>query len=78
MRMQAAVLVEQGRARPYVDSMPMEIAEIELDPPGPGELLIEIAAAGLCHSDLSAIEGIRAFFKPLPKAGISPRAVTRK
>jgi alcohol dehydrogenase len=64
MRMQAAVLVEQGRARPYADSMPMEITEIELDPPGPGEVLIEIAAAGLCHSDLSAIEGIRP--RPLP------------
>ena len=29
--------------------------EIELDAPGPGEALVEIVSAGLCHSDLSVI-----------------------
>ncbi len=64
MRMKAAVMYEQGKPRPYVESRPLVVEELELDPPGPGELLLEVAAAGLCHSDLSAIEGIRP--RPLP------------
>jgi alcohol dehydrogenase len=64
MRMQAAILFEQGRTRPYAQTQPLVVEEVELDGPGPGELLIEVAAAGLCHSDLSAIEGIRP--RPLP------------
>ncbi len=35
-------------------------------PPGPGEVLIRIAAAGLCHSDLSVINGDRP--RPMPMA----------
>lgn len=27
-----------------------EVEEVELDPPGPGEVLVELAASGLCHS----------------------------
>lgn len=54
----AAVLVEVGR--------PLEIRELALDPPGPGELLVRIGAAGLCHSDLSVINGSRP--RPLPMA----------
>jgi alcohol dehydrogenase len=64
MRMKAAILFEQGLPRPYAESRPLVVEEVELDPPGPGEVLIEIAAAGLCHSDLSGIEGIRP--RPLP------------
>jgi alcohol dehydrogenase len=64
MRIKAAILFEQGRPRPYAESRPLVVEEVELDGPGAGEVLIEIAAAGLCHSDLSAIEGIRP--RPLP------------
>ncbi len=64
MRMQAAILFEPGRPRPYAASTPLVVEEVELEGPGPGEVLIEIAAAGLCHSDLSAIEGLRP--RPLP------------
>ncbi|MBD0276122.1 MAG: alcohol dehydrogenase catalytic domain-containing protein, partial [Acetobacteraceae bacterium] len=64
MRMKAAILFEQGKPRPYAESRPLVVEEVELDPPGPGEVLLEIAAAGLCHSDLSAVEGIRP--RPLP------------
>ena len=64
MRMKAAILREQGRPRPYAQSLALSIEEVDLLPPGPGEVLIEVAAAGLCHSDLSAIEGIRP--RPLP------------
>jgi alcohol dehydrogenase len=64
MRIKAAILIEQGRPRPYAATRPMVVEEVELDPPGPGEVLIEVAAAGLCHSDLSVIEGLRP--RPLP------------
>lgn len=59
MRIRAAVLNRTGAERPYAVSKPLSIEEIELDPPGPGELLVKIGAAGLCHSDLSAIDGVR-------------------
>ena len=42
------------------------IEELELDPPGPGEVLVRIRAAGLCHSDLSVINGDRP--RPVPMA----------
>jgi alcohol dehydrogenase len=37
----------------------LTIEELELDPPGDGEVLVQIKAAGLCHSDLSVINGDR-------------------
>jgi len=60
MKMKAAVLREQGKPRPYATSLPMTIEEVDLDPPGPGEVLYKIIGAGLCHSDLSTIENLRA------------------
>lgn len=59
MKMTAAVLLEQGLPHPFAISRPLRIETVELVPPGPGEVLIKVAAAGLCHSDLSAIEGLR-------------------
>jgi Zn-dependent alcohol dehydrogenase len=66
MKIRAAVLNEMGAPAPYAQSKPLSIEEIELDPPGPGEVLVKIAAAGLCHSDLSVIEGNRP--RPMPMA----------
>ena len=60
----AAVLLESGAERPYSKSHPIEIRQMQLDPPGPGELAVRIKAAGLCHSDLSVIDGSRP--RPLP------------
>lgn len=59
-RMRAAVLHEQGLPVPYAESRPLVLEEVLLDEPGPGEVLIRIFAAGICHSDLSAIAGVRA------------------
>jgi len=59
MRIKAALLREAGLPAPYIRSNPLEIAEIELAPPGHGEVLVKIKAAGLCHSDLSVINGDR-------------------
>ena len=64
MKCRAAVLHEMGAALPYAESKPILIEEIELDPPGAGEVLVKIAAAGLCHSDLSVVNGSRP--RPLP------------
>jgi alcohol dehydrogenase len=66
MRIKAAVLREIGRPGPYAQSRPLVIEDLELDPPGPGEVLVRIRAAGLCHSDLSVIDGNRP--RPLPMA----------
>src|SRR4051812_44977275 len=66
MRIRAAVLNAVGAARPYADSRPLGIEELELEPPGPGEVLVRIRAAGLCHSDLSVINGDRP--RPMPMA----------
>jgi alcohol dehydrogenase len=66
MKTRAAVLDAMGAAPPYAGSRPLVIRTIELDPPGPGEVLIRIAAAGLCHSDLSVINGDRP--RPMPMA----------
>jgi alcohol dehydrogenase len=66
MKIRAAVLNEMGAPTPYAQSKPLVIETIELDPPGPGEVLVKIAAAGLCHSDLSVIEGNRP--RPMPMA----------
>lgn len=59
MKIQGAVLQAMGAATPYAESRPLAIEEVDLDPPGPGEVLVKIAAAGLCHSDLSVINGDR-------------------
>lgn len=64
MRIRGAVLEEVGRPAPYAASAPITISELELDPPGPTELLVRIEAAGICHSDLSVVSGARP--RPVP------------
>ena len=60
----AAVLTQMGLPRPYAQSRPLHIRNIALLPPGPGEMLVRVTAAGLCHSDLSVIDGSRP--RPMP------------
>ena len=66
MKIRAAVLNAMGAKLPYAESKPLSIETLELDPPGPGEVLVKIGAAGLCHSDLSVINGDRP--RPTPMA----------
>jgi S-(hydroxymethyl)glutathione dehydrogenase/alcohol dehydrogenase len=49
MRIRAAVLHEART--------PLRVEEVELAPPGRGEVLVRVAAAGVCHSDLHLAEG---------------------
>ena len=65
MKTKSAVLYEMERPVPYATSRPLRIEEVELDPPGPGEVLVEMGSAGLCHSDLSVLNGNRAWPIPL-------------
>jgi S-(hydroxymethyl)glutathione dehydrogenase / alcohol dehydrogenase len=37
--------------------VPVEVTDVELAPPGPGEVRVKIAAAGVCHSDLHVRRG---------------------
>ncbi len=48
MRIEAAVLHEPGLVR---------LEEVELDPPQAGEVLVRVAAAGVCHSDVRLVDG---------------------
>ncbi len=60
----AAVLVRSGDPGPFASTEPIQVRELQLDRPGVGELKIKIHAAGLCHSDLSVINGDRP--RPVP------------
>ena len=51
-------VVFDGRQAEVVD-------DLEVRDPGPGEVLVAIAAAGLCHSDLSVIDGTIPFPPPV-------------
>ena len=66
MKTKAAILDTIGKPAPYAESRPLRVEEVELDPPGAGEVLVRIRAAGLCHSDLSVINGDRP--RPTPMA----------
>jgi S-(hydroxymethyl)glutathione dehydrogenase / alcohol dehydrogenase len=49
MKIRAAVLEEFAQ--------PLVVQEIELDGPGPGEVLVRLAACGVCHTDLYTASG---------------------
>ncbi|REE18127.1 S-(hydroxymethyl)glutathione dehydrogenase/alcohol dehydrogenase [Paraburkholderia sp. BL27I4N3] len=50
MRCRAAILYEYNK--------PMKVKEIEIGEPKEGEVLVKVAASGVCHSDLSAAKGL--------------------
>lgn len=62
----SVVLTRTGAEPPYVSSKPLELRTLSLDPPGRGELLVRVRAAGVCHSDLSVVNGSRP--RPVPMA----------
>lgn len=59
-----AVLERIGAPRPYADSKPIGVVDLDLGEPGPGEVMVRIEAAGVCHSDLSVVDGNRV--RPVP------------
>lgn len=58
-------MYEMGKPFPYAGSLPLRVEEISLAPPGANEVLVELAAAGLCHSDLSVMDGSRPRVMPM-------------
>ncbi|MDP9407773.1 MAG: alcohol dehydrogenase catalytic domain-containing protein [Actinomycetota bacterium] len=66
MKTRSAVLQRLEAPLPYAESRPLVVEELDLAEPQPGELLVRVAAAGLCHSDLSVINGSRP--RPTPMA----------
>lgn len=64
MKITGAVLEEVGRPGPWAETRPLTVGELDLDDPGPGEVLVRITAAGVCHSDLSVVNGDRV--RPVP------------
>ena len=56
MKMKAAVLNETNA--------PFSIETVDLQPPQSGEVLVKMAASGVCHSDWHVVEGLSYF--PLP------------
>jgi alcohol dehydrogenase len=66
LRTRAAILRTITREEPFAATRPLAIEEVVLAPPARGEVLVRIAAAGLCHSDLSVINGDRP--RPTPMA----------
>src|ERR671917_205723 len=65
MKTTAAVLYTMEHSAPYSGSQQLVIEELDLSGPGRGEVLVEIIAAGLCHSDLSVIDGSRPRVMPM-------------
>ncbi|MEU5758863.1 alcohol dehydrogenase catalytic domain-containing protein [Nocardia sp. NPDC047648] len=64
MKIRGAVLERIAAPAPFAESAPITVCDLELREPGPGELLVRIEAAGLCHSDLSVVDGNRV--RPVP------------
>src|SRR5688572_21894135 len=64
MQIIGAVLEQSGAPAPFSGSRPFTVGPLELDPPAAGELLVRIEAAGVCHSDLSVVDGSRQ--RPMP------------
>ena len=62
MKTKAAILWEENT--------PWSVEEIELDPPKAGEVLVELVASGMCHSDEHVVTGdLRGFVGPVPTIG---------
>ena len=65
MRTKAAVLYRMNHPEPFAMSVPLAIEDVEVTGPGFGQVLVEVAAAGICHSDLSVVNGSRPRVMPM-------------
>lgn len=64
MTIRGAVLERSDAPRPYAESSPITVCDLQLAGPGEGEILVKMLAAGVCHSDLSVVNNNRP--RPLP------------
>ncbi|MGG7567787.1 zinc-binding dehydrogenase [Rhodovulum sp. DZ06] len=61
----AAVLRETGLPRPLDQSQPLKIETVTLLDPTPTDVVVKVIGAGLCHSDLSVMDGTRGRKTPI-------------
>lgn len=61
----AAVLREAATGTPYADTRPLQIERVSASLPRSEEVLVRIEAASLCRSDLSVVDGVRAWPMPI-------------
>lgn len=59
MLIKGAILEEMGRSFPYSKSLPISISKVQLSEPLEHEVLVRIESAGICHSDLAVVQGVR-------------------
>ncbi len=60
-----AMVLRQPRA---AEERPLEMADLSLPEPGPGEIRLRVHVCGICHTDLHTVEGDL----PLPKLPVVP------
>jgi alcohol dehydrogenase len=65
MKTRAAVLYRTDHPEPFAQSVPITVEDVEVTGPGFGQVLVEVAAAGICHSDLSVVNGSRPRAMPM-------------
>ena len=64
MKVKAALIFDQGLPKPYQKSRPVKVEQVDLSGPAKTEIMVQVFAAGVCHSDLSAVNGTRV--RPVP------------
>src|SRR5260370_39062813 len=63
-------MVDRMRAeRFYAESKTIAVEDIPIPEPGPGEVLVKVAYCGICHSDLSLINGTFPSQRPVVTQG---------
>ncbi len=70
-------MVDTMRAqRFYADTKTIAVEDVPIPEPGPGEVLVKVAFCGICHSDLSLINGT--FPAQLPGGDTGSRGVGQR
>ena len=64
MKVKAALIFDQGLPKPYQKSQPVKVEQVDLSGPAETEIMVQVVAAGVCHSDLSVVNGNRV--RPVP------------
>jgi D-arabinose 1-dehydrogenase-like Zn-dependent alcohol dehydrogenase len=63
-------MVDTMRAeRFYAESKTIAVEDVPIPEPGPGEVLVKVAYCGICHSDLSLINGTFPSQRPVVTQG---------
>ena len=53
----------------YADTKKFAVEDVPIPEPGPGEVLVKVAFCGICHSDLSLINGTFPAMRPVVTQG---------